>query len=131
MTAKTIPKDIIEAIGPAAKMGRRSWVALADLLKSTASIKTAKGAIKNPDFLKADSDRRFQLLFRTITDNAQNKSPTSVWRTPAGHQTVRITHTPRSVTLAIDKTRDPDFAEFLIDQLDTLYNSFQSSKESN
>ena len=48
--ARSVPEDIVHAIGRAAKVGRGRWQALADALKTPTHLKRARSAIKLHDF---------------------------------------------------------------------------------
>lgn len=125
--ARTIPEAVIEAIGPAPKAGRRRWMALAEVLKSSEAIRAAKIATKDPEFTQSDSDARFQQILRAASDVAKAAPTITRWTTPTGDVGAKITRARRSLTVVIDQTRDPKFGEFVVAQLDGLYKAFQST----
>lgn len=64
--AKTIPQDVVEAIGPASKAGRARWIALGEKL-STGSA-PVKRTLHSAEFRALDSDARFAMLFNALTE---------------------------------------------------------------
>jgi ParB family transcriptional regulator, chromosome partitioning protein len=123
---RSIPEPIVESIGAAPKAGRRRWMTLAELLKTPKALRAAKVATKNPDFAHVDSDARFQQVLRAVSDISNAKPVTSIWKTPEGDIAAKITRARRSLTVAIDQTRDTEFGEYVVAQLDGLYKAFQS-----
>jgi ParB family transcriptional regulator, chromosome partitioning protein len=124
--ARAVPETIIQAIGSAPTAGRRRWIALAELLKKPEAVRAAELAVKNPDFPRFDSDKRFQHVLLASSGISKKPPITSVWKTPTGHVAAKITRAGRSLTVVIDQTLDPDFGEFVVAQLDGLYEAFQS-----
>ncbi|MGB3538700.1 MAG: plasmid partitioning protein RepB [Mesorhizobium sp.] len=65
--AEGVPRHIASAIGPAPKIGRPRWMALADLLKSEAAVVKANAEIGAERFrAAAGSDARFDLVFSRL-----------------------------------------------------------------
>lgn len=123
--ANSVPSDVIVAIGPARKAGRKRWTAFAERLKnsSDASERVAQ-FIAKPDFKATESDRRFTLLY----DALQTKLPTSgeSWKNARNHTVVRIERSRTATKLAIDEAVAPTFGKFLIGRLEQLYREFEA-----
>ncbi|KQZ87945.1 plasmid partitioning protein RepB [Mesorhizobium sp. Root157] len=69
--AEAVPLRIASAIGPAPKIGRPRWMAVADLLKSEAALSKADDEITTERFrAAASSDLRFNLLFARLQRKA-------------------------------------------------------------
>lgn len=65
--AEAVPRHIAGAIGPAPKIGRPRWMALADLLKGEAAMVKANDEIGTERFrAAAGSDARFNLVFSRL-----------------------------------------------------------------
>lgn len=70
--AEAVPIRIARAIGPAPKIGRPRWMALADLLKGEAAQVKADDEITSERFRAAsDSDARFNLVLARLQRKAQ------------------------------------------------------------
>ncbi|MGB5800552.1 MAG: plasmid partitioning protein RepB, partial [Mesorhizobium sp.] len=73
--AEGVPHRIANAIGPAPKIGRPRWMALAEMLKSEAGMVKADDEITNERFrAAADSDARFNLVFSRLQRKASAKA---------------------------------------------------------
>lgn len=123
--ANSISTDVIIAIGPARKAGRKRWTAFAERLKKSSDASDRVATLTGQaDFKAADSDRRFTLLY----DALQTKLPTSneSWRNSQNHTVVRIEHTRTATKLAIDEVVAPTFGKFLIGRLEALYREFEA-----
>jgi ParB family chromosome partitioning protein len=65
--AEGVPHRIANAIGPAPKIGRPRWMALAEMLKSEAGTVKADDEITSERFrATTDSDARFNLVFSRL-----------------------------------------------------------------
>ncbi len=106
--ADAIPLHIARAIGPAPKAGRPRWMALGDLLAKDAARIKAEDEIDRAEFMAADSDRRFQMLFDRLSRKASAKSEVRVVR--AGDVEIQISKSGKSTRFDI---ADGDFARWL------------------
>jgi ParB family chromosome partitioning protein len=123
----SLPSDIIEAIGPAPAIGRLRWAELAELLKERGKLVKAHKLIAEEQFLAQRSDERFQALYDTLKA-VKEKPQVSVWATPSGNRLVRISDTEEKATFAFDKRIEPDFAAFVRERLDALYDEFRKKE---
>lgn len=129
--AKGLPEEIVRAIGAAPKAGRRRWLQLAELLREMAAVRRAELAIRDPDFARADSNTRF---VRVLGASMKSKSGGSgkhpdlakEWTTPEGKTLARLTRDGETFTLRINETVEPNFAEFIVNELDSLLTKFRS-----
>jgi ParB family chromosome partitioning protein len=122
-----IAPEIIEAIGPAPSFGRQRWAELAAMLDDNPNKGKARRHITEPRFCELKSDERFQALYDIL--RAKKEKPSVISWTPAnGQQLVRITDTDTKLTLAFDKRVEPDFAAFVHQRLEALYNEFRNKK---
>lgn len=125
--AHSIPINVIIAIGPARKTGRPRWTALSDRLQKAADATTIiHRIVSQDDFQKADSDRRFALLFDGLETKNQPPRSAEEWKNMRGQRVVRIERSARATKLAIDENIAPDFGSFLIDRLQSLYDEFET-----
>lgn len=132
--AKSIPHDIIDAIGKAPKIGRGRWQTFADMLTDTAAIKQIRAAISDRAFAGRDTDGRFLAVFNAAgraADRGASKTAPAAWAlAPDGQRIAQIQHAGRELKLSIDKKVPASFADFLVEQLPHLFEAFSKSDRS-
>ncbi|MBF9235696.1 plasmid partitioning protein RepB [Microvirga alba] len=126
--ARGIPEEIIDAIGPAPKAGRRRWLALAERMEDPRARKAADKAAGDPDLSALDTDARFERVLAATKEKRVERPKATTWKSSGGHATAKIVRSGKLMTLAID--REPEFAEFVASQLDDLYSTFLSREKS-
>jgi len=121
-----IPEDIIDAIGPAAGVGRRGWIELAEYFTKGKVVDAARKVVLDPDFQLLDSDERFR---RTLTSlkPRPGQNQTENWSSPKVGGLAKITHNEERVSLAIDRRKSPEFADFVLNRLLDLYLEFEAT----
>ena len=119
--ATKIPADIIDAIGPAHGIGRRSWMALADgLASSERHAQRAREIANQADFASRSSKERFEAVAQSLKDITPGREAGPVL-SASGNEIGRILETQQKVTLTIDRRASPEFAEFVIRELPRLF----------
>lgn len=120
---RSIPKRLIDVIGPAPKTGRRRWMELEELLKTRAdSEAVAAGLIADERFLKADSDARFLLACAALAPGKPSRVPAAAWTSEDGKKVALIERRAgERVTLAVNEKLAPGFGDFVVDRLASLY----------
>lgn len=121
-----IPATIVDAIGPASEIGRKRWLPLAELFQNDASaLEKAKAFIKTPAFNARGTNERFNALVEEVTrkDRTARAEP-SYWEASDKRVKAIINFTSKRCTLQIDRNVDAGFAEFVINNLDTLYDNY-------
>lgn len=127
--AARIPADLIDAIGPAHGIGRRSWIALADSLAAGKSnIDKARKLAGTPDFNSLPSKERFDGVAKTLKDTPLTKDAESL-RSHGGDEIGRVTQSKQKVTLTVDRRASPDFAKFVANELPRLFQEYLSSRQ--
>jgi ParB family transcriptional regulator, chromosome partitioning protein len=124
--ARAIPEEVVDAIGPAPKAGRRRWLSLADAMQETKSKRAAEQALRDPHLREMDSDTRFLRVFAAATAKQIKRPSVTTWRSSAGGATATLTRTSKATNLTFDQRTDPEFAEFVASQLDELHSRFLS-----
>ena len=114
--ARSIPEDLVQAIGPASKAGRARWTTLSEHLPGKESL--AMNETAKPEFRILDSDARFAAVLRAL--NRPVAKATS-W---IGGKAARIDRKEDRTVLTIDDAVAPDFGAFLVDRLDDLYREY-------
>ncbi|MDX8500881.1 plasmid partitioning protein RepB [Mesorhizobium sp. VK4C] len=119
-----LPAEIIEAIGTAESFGRQRWAELADLLEERSKRAKALKAIQEPEFAARTSDERFQAIHDLVKTTAK-KPERTVWAAANGSRLVNISDSEAKMTFAFDKRIEPEFASFVRERLQALYDEFR------
>lgn len=124
--ARSMPADLISAIGRAPKVGRGRWQTLVDATKSPGSIQKIRAAIKTPGFAENDSDTRFLILLSATSSEAENcKEQRRVIAAASGKQVAQVTQSKYELKISVNLTANAEFAAFLVDQLPGLFEMHQ------
>lgn len=119
-----LPAEIIEAIGTAQSFGRQRWAELADLLEERGKRAKALKAIQEPEFEARTSDERFQAIHDLVKATVK-KADQTVWTAANGSRLVKISDSETKTTFAFDKRVEPEFATFVRERLQALYDEFR------
>ena len=120
-----IPFDIVEAIGPAPKAGRRRWQELADRIAQQPAFDEMNRVAESEEFKSiVDSDARFLAILSAVTPARPSRNA-QVWKDNAGRKLARVERAEGRFTLSIDETIEPAFGDYLLDQLPEILAAFQ------
>jgi len=126
--ARSVPADLIEAIGRAPKVGRGRWQALSDALNRPGALKRAQGALEQPGFSAAASDARFLAVLSAATTepdhNTNSKSGTQTIVAASGQAIARVQNVGQNLKVTINRGANAGFATFLVEQLPRLFESY-------
>ena len=135
--AEQIPADLVNAIGPAPATGRDRWLELAALLKASPNPDGYKPLLEHPPFAMAGSDARFGWAKNLLSSQsgpalhrpAPNRMPRArgrarYWTPPGGRRTATVTTNDQAFVLTLDQSAAPGFGEYLLGELDRLYDAF-------
>jgi ParB family chromosome partitioning protein len=125
--ANAVPGHIIDAIGPAPKIGRRKWEDLSGLIKPR-TIDKVRSAIERAEKAGRDSDAIFEAAYRALITKEPGSKP-ETWTAPDGVRLAKISVTEDRFSLVIDRKVSPEFGDFLKSRLEDLYNEFQGAKQ--
>jgi ParB family chromosome partitioning protein len=120
-----IPEEIIDAIGPAPGIGRRSWIELADYLSKGKTPSAVRKAALDPELAPLTSDERFKRVLastKELSIPVQSES----WRAASGEPLATVVHNAKRVSLTIDRQKAPEFADFVLNRLRDLYLEFEA-----
>lgn len=136
----TIPRavapEVISAIGPAKGVGRDRWLQLRKLIEVPKNKVAAEAFLTEEDFGSAPAEARFDLLFDRLTKGAARKTvkkaanvqPRNLWTAPDKALSVAQKSTGKSTTLILSASRGPAFGAWITNNLENLYETFQSSE---
>ena len=114
-----LPERLVDAIGPAHGVGRRSWQVLAGLLeKSAASEQAIQFAITLRDL---PSPERFKEVLARLSPRRVERGAPVVLSTPGGERLALVKDSRTKMEITIDKKASGDFAAFILKNLPELY----------
>ena len=121
--ATALPGELVEAIGPAQRTGRRKWMVLAKAVEAT-RWSTEKERIlevcKSGD--AADSDQRFDLVLKALS---RSQSPSNADDQGGGRPSFTVDKKPGVIRIRFDETRLPkDIVEDLMSRVRDVCTSF-------
>jgi ParB family transcriptional regulator, chromosome partitioning protein len=127
--AVKIPRDLIEAIGPAPKVGRDRWMELAAKLESGTAGESAREIVRDPSFAGVDTDARFELVLKAVQapPRSRAKSGGRPLTTREGRGIGRIERAGKGARLILTEA---GFTDFLVAQLPDLYEAFGQAVQS-
>ncbi len=122
--ARSIPRWLAEAIGPAPKAGRPRWKELAALLDVSDIPDNLRTLVARADFRAAPSDRRFEMALAAI--RAPRLRPyAQTYLDREGRVVVRLEPLATSTRLMVLETVKPGLSAFLADRLPQLIVEFE------
>jgi ParB family transcriptional regulator, chromosome partitioning protein len=129
--ARSVPTDVIQAIGKAPKVGRGRWQSFAELIKDAAALKRVRAAIVEPKFAERETDARFLAAFSAASRPSAPRISKPPEEKPvlsaSGEEIVHVRHAERELKLTVAKNVPAAFAAFLVDQLPTLFDAFSKT----
>jgi ParB family transcriptional regulator, chromosome partitioning protein len=120
-----IPGELIDSIGPAPGIGRRSWMDFADCLTIENNLDKAIDFIAAQEMQELPSDERFKSLVRRLRPNAE-RQVAELWTTPNGHRLGQIKKGKTTLDISINRKESPEFAAFILENLPALFDEFNS-----
>ncbi|WP_431323927.1 plasmid partitioning protein RepB [Rhizobium sp. YTU87027] len=127
--ARSIPMDVITAIGAAPSAGRRKWIALAQAW-TTATASRLRELLGSTGFIAQDSDRRFELVVAELARKPDRQAVSEYEWAPKGAGKVRgrIRNSGDSFTIALKTGDAADFGDYISRRLDDLYDAFKAGR---
>ncbi|MGH7006392.1 MAG: plasmid partitioning protein RepB, partial [Alphaproteobacteria bacterium] len=132
--AAAVPYPMVRAIGPAPKIGRPRWLRFAELLKSNGASAAASNEIALESFRAADSNARFNLIFRQLLEVDRLIAPPRR-NGPVAHKVAgeagaiaRLHSDEGRRVLTFSEHMPEGFAEFVAGELDSLLSRYNSRK---
>jgi len=127
--AKSVPEDVIRAIGKAPRIGRGRWQEFAELLREGPALKRAQEATALPAFSSLDGDTRFaRALAAAKRVEAQQRParPIIEIKNSAGQSVAEIRASERDVRVTLAKVEGGAFARFLAARLPELLEEYRT-----
>ncbi len=133
--SQKIPQDVIRAIGAAKSVGRDRWEEMKKLIVIPANGTRAREIVTTQGFLNAESDRRFEVLLDALTEVRKSKSKTKAvvqtlnWSAGQGRIKGVLARSRKGFNISLMSEDAALFGAFLSENLDHLYQSFQSEQQ--
>lgn len=129
--ARSLPTQLIEAIGRAPKVGRPRWQNLVDALGDEAALARALEAASSPRFKVSSTDDRFAAALAAARKSpapSPIKRAASVVTHGSGTEIGRIAKTDREWRLCIARDRHEGFADYLALKLPELFEAYEAAR---
>jgi ParB family transcriptional regulator, chromosome partitioning protein len=130
--ARSLPAEIIDAIGRAPKIGRPRWLALVEVLSDEEARERALRAMSQLGFRERETDERFIAILSAASKPeaaATAKTAARVVADGAGSVIGRIATTDKQWRLSIDRNQHDGFAEYLAAKLPALFDEYRSERK--
>ena len=123
--ARAIPADVIGAIGPAPKTGRRRWISLVERLAGQGADKAYGFMDRSAFFAIESTDARFNALFDALAPPPLRSPRVRIWRDEGGRKLAKFERAGGRFTLSIDEDIEPAFGDYLLGRLPEILASFK------
>lgn len=129
---RSIPQELIEAIGPAPKAGRTRWLGLAEKLKQDDALAEVRRVAAEPGFAALASDERFVRVFAAASARPKRAGgkPAEGWIAPDGSTPIRYERRDGETLFLVREADAPAFADFLVSQLPQLFALYRKRRTS-
>ena len=121
--AGTVTAALIEAIGPAPKIGRPRWLLLAEICGQSDAISRASDAALTEEFRCADTNARFNIVLAAASGKSNARDQKFAISTSGGQRVGWLERTKKGTRLSCDS---PGFVMFLESRLPDLLDEFES-----
>lgn len=124
-----IPDFVVTAIGPAPRIGRGRWLALAEALKRPDGHVRAQQIVAEAAFSTASSDDRFLRLSAALAGDAgrPGRAEAALVAARDGTPLARVARSRTAVQVTLEAGASPAFADFLLERLPELYEAYRNA----
>ncbi|MBX4899259.1 MULTISPECIES: plasmid partitioning protein RepB [Rhizobium] len=122
-----LPADLIEAIGPAPGVGRRSWQELAELVQKSPTQDAIK-LVRSEDMQRLPSQDRFKALVSKLKPSRSVRLP-EVLSAASGERLAHVKQSKTKLEITIDRTEAADFAAFLLNDAVALFEERRATSQ--
>lgn len=111
---RSLPAQVIAAIGPAPRAGRPRWMELAALHDLNDNRKRLTEILAHTNLLAMSSDARFNFVIDALRDATPAPEETLVIKYPTGRPVLRVNRTTAGIRLVIDERLQPGLGDYLL-----------------
>jgi ParB family chromosome partitioning protein len=123
--ARSIPRWLARAIGPAPRAGRPRWMALAERAAADAALQPVVALVETPEFLAASTDIRFAMVFAALKREKPADAAAGIPQVPAALAFIQIEELDSGTRFTVLKTAPAGLSDFLLRRLPNLLEEFQ------
>lgn len=124
----SLPRNLVEAVGPAPKAGRPRWAGLAEKVAQAKPAVLDK-VLSDPKFQSLDTDEKFEMVFAALSAKPIRSGSEAI-KSEQGVKLAAVERKGTKVSLQFDEKATPEFANYVMGQLADLHATFLSSKKS-
>lgn len=125
---EALPPDLIDAIGPAPGIGRRSWQELVDLIQKNANLDPLGLALAD-DIQALNSPDRFKALLVALKPRQIVRGLPEVLSTSSGQRLGHIRQSKTKIEITIDRKEAAEFAAFLVNEAVALFEKRRANNQ--
>ncbi|GAC1045638.1 hypothetical protein thsrh120_56430 [Rhizobium sp. No.120] len=127
---RTVPADIIEAIGRAPKIGRPRWLDLAKAISAAPNaLNAARAALLDENAVNETSDQRFQMVLKAIKPPSEPRNTQIAISDTSGTKLGVFMTSPREVRISAEGKLGTEFVRFIEEELPDLIERFTRSRD--
>jgi ParB family transcriptional regulator, chromosome partitioning protein len=127
---RSLPRSLIEAIGPAPRAGRPRWIGLLEKYSASKRKADLNTLLKDGEFLALDTDARFLRVMAFLSAKSIKRRPETL-KSEGGIKLAVVERSATKTQLVFEHTGStPDFAEFVASQLARLHRTFLDRSKS-
>lgn len=121
---RSLPRSLIEAIGPAPRAGRPRWIGLVEKYSASKRKADLNAMLREREFLALDTDTRFLRVMAFLSAKSVKRRPETL-KSEGGVKLAVVERSGTKTQLVFEHAgSSPDFAEFIASQLAELYKTF-------
>jgi ParB family chromosome partitioning protein len=125
--ARSIPTEVINAIGPSPRAGRPRWMELAALLTASGGTDTLTKIMSQTSFQRLSSDARFDLIIEKLRSmQPGTESDLAIIRNRAGYPVIRAERSATTLRLTVDLKAAPGLDDRLLALLPGIVADFST-----
>ncbi|MGL5736464.1 MAG: plasmid partitioning protein RepB, partial [Beijerinckiaceae bacterium] len=126
--ARDVPEEVMRVVGPAQKIGKPRWLALATACKAATGL-LLKEAIAKAVARGTLPEERFALILTLLTTRPASAAQAEFWVAETGEQVATIARRKGAVGLTIDEKAAPAFGDFIIKHLPELFETYRRQQK--
>lgn len=127
--ARTVPEDVLAAIGPAPAAGRPRWMLLADRVKG-ADRRALAALVGDAEFQGRGTDERFVAVLNAVGPKPTRQPKPTVWKDGAGRKLARIERSVDRIALSFDDKLEPGLGDYVLKRLPEILAAFKAGEAS-
>lgn len=128
---RTVPPDVVEAIGRAPKIGRGRWQSFAELLRDAGALMRVRAALASEMVRAKATDERFAAALAAASrqpEPAGKAEAPVVVHDGEGRELAKLTRSAKHCRIQLDQVRNGAFAAYVMQKLPALYADYAMNR---